>query len=48
MSGFSAHAYIKSKYQARLDVESDWRWALSQLLLNITKLIKTKQCEPSY
>jgi len=47
-SGFSALAYIKSKYRARLDVESDLRCALSQMSPNIQKLIKTKQCQHSH
>lgn len=47
-SGFSTLAYIKSKYRARLDVESDLRCALSQLQPNIQKLVKDKQCQPSH
>jgi hypothetical protein len=47
-SGFSALAYIKSKYRVRLDVENDLRCALSQMSPNIKKLIKNKQGQPSH
>lgn len=47
-SGFSTLAYLKSKYRARLDVESDLRCALSQLQPDIKKIVKDKQCQPSH
>lgn len=47
-SGFSALANLKSKYRARLDVESDLRCSLSNLQPNIEKLVNEKQCQPSH
>lgn len=47
-SGFSALANIKSKYRARLDVESDLRCSLSKLQPNIQKIVNEKQCQPSH
>lgn len=47
-SGFSALADIKSKYRARLDVESDLRCSLSKLQPNIKKIVNEKQCQPSH
>lgn len=47
-SGFSALAYLKSKYRSRLDVESDLRCSLTQFQPNIDKIVKGKQCQPSH
>ena len=47
-TGFSAYAYIKNKYRARLEAENDLRVALSSIEPDINKLCSAKQSQTSH